>query len=104
MIYAFDIDGTLCESQPGFYERATPIEDRIQKVRDLRRAGNKVLLFTARGMASGRDYSKLTTRQVHSWNLEVDEIIFNKPVFDLLVDDKAISADGFFGVRKENYG
>ena len=31
-----------------------------------------------------------TSRQLKSWNVMYDELIFGKPSFDLLIDDKSL--------------
>jgi CMP-N,N'-diacetyllegionaminic acid synthase len=94
---AFDLDGTLCSLTSGFYENAVPFVERIKHVNELGLEGNRILIFTARGATSGKDLSDLTKKQLDDWGLSYDELIFGKPHFDLLVDDKALSEFQYFG-------
>jgi hypothetical protein len=93
---AFDLDGTLCTLSDGIYENAEPYVERIRKVNMLHQMGNKIVIFTARGISSNRDLRDLTLTQLESWGVYFDELIMGKPHFDLLVDDKAISDLHFF--------
>jgi hypothetical protein len=93
---AFDLDGTLCSKTDGDYESAQPFQDRIAHVNYLHSIGVRVLIFTARGATSRRDYRELTINQLKLWGLCFDELIMSKPHFDLLVDDKAVSDLDYF--------
>ncbi len=94
--YAFDLDGTLCSLTGGNYEKAQPFMNRIDHVNELHELGNKVIIFTARGVTSGRDLYEFTIQQLSSWGLKFDELITGKPHFDILVDDKAVSEKQYF--------
>ena len=96
LTYAFDLDGTLCTLTHGEYEKAEPLINRIEHVNQLHRAGHIVLIFTARGAASGRDLREFTLNQMELWGLQYSELIMGKPHFDLLVDDKATHSDQYF--------
>jgi len=89
MIYCFDIDGTLCTKGHEDYKNAKPFLDRIKIVNDLYDEGNKIILFTARGAATGIDWKELTKKQVEAWGLKYNELIFGKPHADVFIDDKA---------------
>ena len=91
MKYAFDIDNTLVHTEGSDYENSTPIQHRIDRVNRLFDEGHTIYLFTARGMASGRDLQELTTKQMHQFGVKHHRIIMGKPDVDLFVDDKAIS-------------
>lgn len=93
---AFDLDGTLCTLTNGEYTGAKPILERIEKVNKLKKTGNVILIFTARGATSGKDWATFTETQLASWGVNYDRLIMGKPHFDLLVDDKAISSDNYF--------
>lgn len=94
---AFDIDGTLCSLSNGQYELATPYHERIAHVNYLKSRGTKILIFTARGVTSGRDLREFTMRQLADWGLQYDELIMGKPHFDLLIDDKVSNVEVYFG-------
>lgn len=95
---AFDLDGTLCSLTNGFYENAVPFPERIEHVNELRLRGNRILIFTARGATTGKDLRALTERQLEEWGVSYDELLFGKPHFDLLVDDKAMSELQYFAM------
>ena len=93
MKYCFDLDGTLCSNTWGDYESAEPFIDCIQHVNKLYDEGHTIKIFTARGMSSGTDWTKLTLEQLHGWDLNFHELIMNtKPSADVIVDDIAINA------------
>ncbi len=89
MIYCFDIDGTLCTKGHEDYKNAEPFLGRIKIVNDLYDEGNKIILFTARGAATGIDWEDLTKEQAKAWGLKYNELIFGKPHADVFIDDKA---------------
>ena len=92
MRYAFDIDNTLLQTVGNDYEKSTPIQHRIDRVNRLFDEGHIIYLFTARGMASGRDLYPLTEKQINDFGIKNHGIIMGKPDVDVFVDDKAISA------------
>tara|TARA_B100001094_G_C18181514_1_gene801167 strand:+ start:1269 stop:1580 length:312 start_codon:yes stop_codon:yes gene_type:complete len=94
MIYCFDIDGTICTLRENSdYENAKPFPDVLQKIRELFNEGHTIKFFTARGCVSGKDWSKFTAAQLSGWNVPYHELIMNKkPHYDILIDDKAMSA------------
>ncbi len=93
--YVFDIDGTICTFTNGKYDLCEPIIDHIDIVNELHSQGNKIILFTARGMDScngnqmlaHKKYFHYTCKQVKSWGLNYDKIYFGKPKADIYVDD-----------------
>lgn len=93
MIYCFDIDGTICDTPGNDYPCATPFHDVIKKINELHFEGHVIKMFTARGAVSGKDWSEFTIGQLSEWGVSYDELIMNKkPHYDILIDDKAISA------------
>jgi glycerol-3-phosphate cytidylyltransferase len=90
--YCFDLDGTLC-SQEKDYNHAIPFLKAINEVNRLYGDGNRIIIFTARGANSGIDWTEVTRKQLSTWGLKYHDLIMNKkPSFDIVVDDKAISA------------
>ena len=91
--YCFDLDNTICNTVEKQYSNATPYIEVIDKINELYDAGNKIIIFTARGGTSKIDYRDLTLSQLTTWNVKFHELIDkNKPHFDVLIDDKAINA------------
>jgi hypothetical protein len=96
-IYCFDLDGTLCTNTNGEYKNATPFLDRIKKLNDLHKNGNKIIIDTARGSTTGIDWYDLTENQLRSWGVNFDELIVGRKVHaDFFIDDKGINDNIFF--------
>lgn len=89
MKYIVDIDGTICSQTASDYENAQPFHDRIAKINALHDEGHTIIYWTARGMASNKDHSALTKRQLKDWGCKYHEVMFGKPQYDVWVDDKA---------------
>jgi hydroxymethylpyrimidine pyrophosphatase-like HAD family hydrolase len=64
MIYCFDLDGTLCNTDGNNYEGSTPKKDRIKKVNELYDNGHTILVDTARGSVSGKNYFFFYTKSI----------------------------------------
>jgi phosphoglycolate phosphatase-like HAD superfamily hydrolase len=95
-IYCFDLDGTLCTNTEGSYESAEPYFDRIAKVNELFEAGEKILIFTARGTVTGINWRELTESQLKLWGVKYHELQLGKPFAHVYVDDRGISDESFF--------
>uniref|UniRef100_A0A6M3IZM3 Phosphatase n=1 Tax=viral metagenome TaxID=1070528 RepID=A0A6M3IZM3_9ZZZZ len=96
MVYAFDIDGTICSDTDGEYEKARPFKDRIADVNSLYEEGNIIVLFTGRGTTTGIDWDYLTRNQLALWGVRYHKLIFGKPYADLYIDNRGVNADVFF--------
>ena len=104
MIYVFDIDGTICYTKNGDYNMSIPIQDRIDKINDLRKQGNTILFWTARGMGrSGNsvdyayiNFEELTKKQLENWGVKYDGLFLGKPAGDIYIDDKGCKDEDFF--------
>jgi capsule biosynthesis phosphatase len=107
MKYVFDLDGTLCTEVNGDYESAQPIEDRILMVNKLFDEGNKITIFTARGMNTFdnnqfnaiQKYYSLTEAQLKQWKVKYHHLILGKPSGDFYIDDKGINHEDYFGTN-----
>lgn len=91
-----DIDGTICTHTDGRYELAQPFEDRIEQMNRLYDLGHNIHYWTARGMNSGKNWQELTKKQFEEWGVKYHKLSFNKPSYDIWIDDKAMSDEGFF--------
>lgn len=98
--YCFDIDGTICVSTDGFYDRARPYPKRIARVNELYDAGHRILMYTARGSVSGIDHRELTERQLKEWGVKYHELRLGKPQYDIIIDDKALNDVDYFGFKE----
>jgi hypothetical protein len=107
-IYCIDIDGVICHNPSACktckYEGSQPIKENIEKINKLFDGGNYIKYFTARGMGTYNDDSKLaeekwrdlTELQLKIWGCKYHELIMGKPSADYYIDDKAINSDDFF--------
>lgn len=94
----FDIDNTLCITNKSNYKKAKPIYKAIKKVNELFKEGFYIILFTSRYMGRNnekvhlakKDGYQFTKKQLLSWNIKYHKLIFGKPSYDLVVDDKSI--------------
>lgn len=93
--FCFDIDGTLCEQVMTDYSLAEPFQNRIDKVNSLYDDGHRIILFSARGSVSGRDWRQPTLTQLSDWGVRYHELILGKPHADVYIDDKAIHSEEF---------
>jgi ribonucleotide monophosphatase NagD (HAD superfamily) len=91
MVYCFDIDGTICTNTEGAYERAEPFPAAIAGLNRLHDAGHTIILFTARGSTTGRDWRARTEEQLAAWGVKYHRLLFGKPSADVYIDDKAVS-------------
>ena len=85
-----DIDGVIASLvEDGNYSNANAINENINYINKLKLSGVKIILFTARGSASGINWRKVTELQMKEWGVLYDELLFGKPAGDLYIDDKA---------------
>lgn len=89
MVIYIDIDDTICDSpnKPD-YTDSTPIITNIAKANQLYENGHTIIYWTARGTQSGKDWSDITKKQFKLWGVKYHEIKFEKPYYDLFIDDK----------------
>lgn len=94
MNYYVDIDETICITPADRdYAKARPIMKNIAKINKLYDDGHTITYWTARGTGSGIDWSEITTAQFKEWGVKFHDLKFGKPLYDLLIDDKAMDAD-----------
>jgi CMP-N,N'-diacetyllegionaminic acid synthase len=92
-----DIDETICSS-PGSrdYSEAVPHMDRISRINRLYDQGHEIVYWTARGTVTGIDWTEVTKAQFERWGVKCHGLKFQKPAYDLFIDDKNINSDRFF--------
>ena len=97
--YAFDIDGVICKTTDSKYDLSIPNQKAIDKINELFDSGNEIIIFTARYMGrTNNDINKAkeigynyTLKQLKSWKVKFHKLVFGKPSFDILIDDKAFN-------------
>ena len=112
MNYCFDLDGTIChtDSNPDGhgmrYEESQPIPFMVEQVNQLFDEGHKIIIMTARGRGSGKDWTSWTTKQLDMWGVKYHELepMFHKPTADLFIDDKGINVEDWKKTRPEKKG
>ena len=104
LTYVFDIDGTICANTYGEYEKAIPLQNRIDIVNKLYDEGHTIFLLTARGMGRSDNnqemantfYYGFTRNQVDSWGVKYHKLFLGKPAADYYIDDKGMLDKHFF--------
>jgi len=93
IVYAIDLDGTLCEWKFWWWAEPAPIKQRIELINRLYIEWAIILIYTARDPEFFTDtYAWLIKHWVkHHWiNM------WRKPGADVYIDDKAINVEDFF--------
>ncbi len=96
--FCFDIDGVICRTIKSNYKSSKPNHKVIKIINKLYDQGHYIIIFTARYMGRNNDniYKakkegyNLTLKQLKDWGVKFDNLIFGKPSFDMIIDDKAL--------------
>ena len=97
MVYCFDLDGTLCNTDGNNYKDSTPKKERIEIVNVLYDDGHTILIETARGCISGKNYFFFTLDQLKSLGVKFHTLRTGvKFGADIFLDDKGIRDRQFF--------
>ena len=94
MRFCLDLDNTLVNTAGSDYENSTPIPEAIAKVQKYHKRGDHIIIMTARGSGSKKDWREFTAKQLDDFGIPYDQLIVGlKPgAVDVFVDDKAINA------------
>jgi len=106
--FIFDIDGTLCpiKKKEENYEDLIPYQEMVDKIREYKKDGAKIILFTSRNMNSyqgnigliNANTAKVVLAWLDKWEIPYDEIIYGKPWpghKGFYVDDRTVRPDEF---------
>lgn len=102
-----DLDGTICALSPdGDYAHARLLPGAREALRELRRRGAHIIIYTARRMRTHNgDVAKvcaeigdLTRRWLREQDVPYDELVFGKPYAHVYIDDLAHRFDGWGGL------
>ena len=90
-----DIDDTICKNiSNSNYSSAKPIMKNITLINKLYDDGHEITYWSARGTVTGINWEKVTKDQFQEWGVKYHFLsLGKKPVFDLLVDDKALNVN-----------
>tara|TARA_B100000989_G_C19532686_1_gene471020 strand:+ start:398 stop:760 length:363 start_codon:yes stop_codon:yes gene_type:complete len=97
-ILCFDIDNVICFTVKNNYQKSIPNHNIIKTINELFDKGYTIKLFTARFMGRNNDNIslakkqglKFTKLQLKSWGIRYHKLIFGKPSFDIIIDDKSL--------------
>jgi len=110
MNYCFDLDGTICntpikDDKPAYLD-SNPIPFMVEQINQLFDEGHKIIIMTARGRGSGKNWTDWTTKQLDMWGVKYHELepMFHKPTADLFIDDKGINVEDWKKTRPEKKG
>jgi hydroxymethylpyrimidine pyrophosphatase-like HAD family hydrolase len=93
MIFVIDLDGTLLTDEKGNYAGAVPIEERVEKVRELFADNNTIIIQTARNPI----YYDFTKIQLYQFGIPYHGLSVGAKVYgDIYIDDKGMNANDFF--------
>lgn len=108
LTFCFDIDGTLCpiKKKEEEYIDLVPYKDMIDKLREYKEGGARIVLFTSRNMNSyggnigliNANTAKVLLKWLDMWDIPYDEIIYGKPWpghKGFYVDDRTVRPDEF---------
>lgn len=97
MIYCFDLDDTLCITNKEDYNESKPIKERIKKVNELYKNGHTIIIDTARGSITKKNWKKTTEKQLTLWGVKYHKLRCGvKIAADIYIDDKAVRDKDFF--------
>ena len=94
----FDLDNTICRTKKNFYQKSIPIKKNVNFINKLFEEGYYIKIFTSRYMGRSNEKTSLakkkgflqTKSQLKKWGLKHNKLIFGKPSYDLLIDDKSL--------------
>ena len=99
----FDIDGTICpvKGKNERYEDLVPYQKMIEKIRELKERGFKIILYTSRNMRTYEGdiekinkYTKpIIEEWLKKWAIPYDQLLIGKPwpgEIGFYIDDRAI--------------
>lgn len=85
---AVDIDWIITnEAEWWIYENKTPNKEVIEIINWLHEDWNTIILYTARDIVD----KKITLKWLEDNWVKYDDIIFWKPKYDILIDDRAVN-------------
>ena len=90
-----DIDETICfYPNKRQYNMAEPSKENIAKINKLYDEGWYIVYWTARGTTTNIDWRDVTEKQFERWGVLYHELKFNKPDYNIFIDDKTFFIEG----------
>lgn len=101
--FVIDIDGVIAKFDANLdYGNVGPNELMIRAINKLYDMGNEIIVFTARGYVTGKDWRQVTEDQFEKWGLKYHELHFGKPNADYYVDDKMLDMNLLLDLVEED--
>jgi capsule biosynthesis phosphatase len=111
MRIVIDLDGTICpiKRKDESYADLLPNEGAVQRIKELKDAGNYIIIQTARNMATcesnvGRvmkNVGKITLDWLDKYGVAYDEIFFGKPNAQVYIDDRALRYNDWASITND---
>ncbi|MCR4907666.1 MAG: capsular biosynthesis protein [Lachnospiraceae bacterium] len=106
--FIFDVDGTLCplKREDERYEDLVPYGEMVEKIREYKAQGARIVILTSRNMRSyqnnigliNANTAKVLLAWLDKWEIPYDEIIYGKPwagEHGFYVDDRTVRPEEF---------
>lgn len=111
LTFCFDIDGTICpiKKKEEEYIDLVPFKEMVDKIREYKDGGARIVLFTSRNMNSyngnigmiNANTAKVLLQWLDKWDIPYDEIIYGKPWpghKGFYVDDRTVRPNEFLSM------
>ncbi len=112
--FVFDIDGTLCpiKKKDERYEDLVPYPDMVEKLKEYKEQGARIVLYTSRNMNTykgnigliNKNTAVVLNEWLEKWQIPYDEIVYGKvwPGHKgFYVDDRTVRPDEFLKYTPE---
>lgn len=109
--FVFDIDGTICpiKKKDEKYEDLVPYPEMVEKIREYKAGGARIVLLTSRNMNSynnnigliNANTAKVLMAWLDKWDIPYDEIVYGKPWAGhkgFYIDDRTVRPDEFLSM------
>ena len=73
--FLFDLDNTIVKTNCSDYENSVPIPEAVAKVREYHERGDHIIILTARGSGSKKDWREFTANQLKEFGIPYDQLI-----------------------------
>jgi capsule biosynthesis phosphatase len=111
MRIVIDLDGVICPTRKEHesYADLKPIPGAIENLKQLKEAGDYIILQTSRHMKTSESNIGVVTRKIAKITLDwlekhqvpYDELYFGKPNADIYIDDRAIRFESWKDISRE---
>lgn len=106
-VLCVDVDDTICLTINRDYPNSKPIEPVIEKLREAKAKGYRIILHTARGQGRSEGMWETVSDEVLAeivafckrFSIPYDSIVLGKPWARWYIDDKALRPDEFVAVE-----